>query len=255
MGIPEVEELCSLLDTFDGDLCLVFPGGAEVCSFFETFPPSLLGITRSLLAQASAGLAPLQPIFDIIETIVAVVDCLQAIPDTIGPPPNPDALRACIPNLLAKIERLLALLPQLSLPLLVVGLLDTIIRMIDGVIHELHAIVDLLERIVTTKGIGNNFLQGIIDCAEGSVASSLSNLERLFNAINSIAELLNKLAQAAKLDFEIPSFAGGLGDDPAAAIAQLEAVTDQLRALRDSIPIGDSLNQQLADAASGAMGG
>jgi len=237
MGLPEIDELCDLLDLMGQDLCLVFPGGAQMCTFFETFPPSLLALARSLLGQASAGLAPLQPIFDIIETIIAIVNCIEAIPDTIGPPPDPDALAACIPNLLAKMQKLLALLPQVSLPLLIVGLIDVIIQMIDGVIRELRAIIDLLNRIASTKGIGNSLLQGIIDCAEGSASSGLSNLERLFNSINSMVELLNKLSEAAGLDLDIPSFEGGLGDDPEKAIEELEKALDQLRALRDSIPV------------------
>jgi hypothetical protein len=237
VGLPEIEELCDILDQIGPDLCVVFPGGAQMCTFFETFPPSLLALARSLLAQASAGLAPLQPIFDIIETIVAVVNCIEAIPDTIGPPPDPDALAACIPNLLSKLERLLALLPQLSLPLLIVGLVDVIIQMLEGVIRELDAIVLLLNKILATKGVGNTLLQGIIDCAEGSASSGLSNLERLFNSVNSMAELLNKPMQSAGLDYEIPTFEGGLGDDPDAAIDQLREALALLRQLRSSIPI------------------
>lgn len=238
MGLPAVEDLCDYIDLIGTDLCVVFPGGAQLCSTFETFPPSLLALARSLLAQASAGLAPLQPIFDIIETINAIVKCVEAIPDTIGPPPDPQALAACMPNLVARLEKLLALLPQLSLPLLLVGLIDVIIQMVDGVIRELRAIAALLERIVATKGIDNNFIGAIIDCADGSAAASLSNLERLFNAINSIVELLNTLSEAAGLDLEIPSFEGGLGDNPEEAIGQLEELNDVLRGLRDSIPVG-----------------
>ena len=236
MPLPPIEELCDLLDESPPDLCLVFPGGAELCAFYESFPPSLLQLARSLLQQASAGLAPLQPIFDIIETINSIVECIEAIPDTIGPPPNPDALAACIPALLEKLQRLLALLPALTLPLLFVGILDAIIAKLQGVINELRAILDLLNRIVSSKGIANGFLQGIIDCAEGSAASSFSNLERLFSALNSTIELLNRIGGPAGLP-EIPSLAGGLGDDPEAAIAELEKVVDELRTIRDSIPI------------------
>ena len=236
MGLPAIEELCDILDLIDQDLCLTFPGGAQMCTFFESFPPSLLQLARSLLQQASAGLAPLQPIFDIIETINAIVQCIEAIPDTIGPPPDPDALAACIPNLLAKLQKLLALLPQLSLPLLIVGLLDTMIQMIGGVIRELEAIVDLLNRILASKGIANTLLQGIIDCAEGSYVTQISNLERLFSALNSMIELLNTLGGPVGLP-EIPSFEGGLGEDPEAAIDLLRDLQDVLLTIRNSIPI------------------
>lgn len=240
MGLPAIETLCKALTPSQMDLCLVFPGGAEICSFFETFPPSLLNLTRALLAQVSAGLAPLQPIFEIIEAIVAVKDCIQGIQDALtATPPDPSKLAACIPNLLAKIDLLLRMLPQLSLPALIVGILDCIIMMLQGMINELKAIIYLIERIMRAKAAASPFLQSIIDCAEGTRAAEVSNLERLFGAINSLLELLNWMGKPVGMP-ELPTFEGGLGDDPNLAMESLQGLVDGLTTIRDSLPAARS---------------
>jgi len=60
------------------------------------------------------ALTPLVPIFNIIDTVVAIFNCVKAIPDMIGPPPDPTVLAACLPDLAEKVNKLLALIPQLS---------------------------------------------------------------------------------------------------------------------------------------------
>ena len=47
MGLPVIEELCEFLDPAQVDLCVLFPGGVEVCSFFDKMPPSLLELARA----------------------------------------------------------------------------------------------------------------------------------------------------------------------------------------------------------------
>jgi len=236
MGLPIVDTLCGAIDAAQFDLCITFPGAATVCAFPPGFPPSLLELARSMLAQASAAMAPLQPIFDIIGAIAAVLNCIQAIPDTIGPPPNPTALAECIPNLVEKVEKLLALLPQVSIPLMIVGLLDTLILMLSAVIAELRSVIYLLERISRARGVPALGLLAIIDCGERTAAGQMSNIESLIASINPVIELVNALGGLAGME-PIPSFEGGLGDDPQAAIEPLEDIRNFLVSFRNSIPV------------------
>lgn len=236
MGLPAIETLCDAIPTGQFDLCVTFPGGAAVCAHTEGLPPSVLQLVRAMLAEANSALAPLQPIFDIIGAITAVLECIQAIPDSLGPPPDPTALAACIPNLVEKVEKLLALLPALSVPLMIVGLLDALILMIDGVITELQAVIRLLDRITRARAVPADGLAAIIDCGERSVTSQLSNIESVFASINPMIELINTLGSLAGIG-EIPSFEGGLGEDPNDAIAPLEAVRDSLTGIRNAIPV------------------
>lgn len=236
MAIPEIEELCEFLNPSQMDLCVILPGAAEVCSFFETFPPSLLELARSLLGQANAALAPLIPIFEIIEAIVAIVDCIEGVYEAVaGDPPDPSKLAACIPNLLARLERLLRLLPQLTMPYLIRSLIDAIIAMLEGIINELKAILAMIERILASRAAPSDILQQVLDCADSVVDAQMTNLERLFGSMNSMIELVNRLGKP--IGIELPTFDGALGDDPAAAIAELEKGVEELRLLRETIPL------------------
>lgn len=49
------------------------------------------------------ALAPLKPVFDIIDTVVAVFACLKAIPDAFGPPPDPSKLVQALEDLAKKV--------------------------------------------------------------------------------------------------------------------------------------------------------
>ena len=65
-------------------------------------------------------------------------NCVKAIPDALGPPPDPTVLAAALPALSAKVAKLLRLVPQLSLPLLVVGLIDLLIDALGKAKRELQ---------------------------------------------------------------------------------------------------------------------
>jgi hypothetical protein len=56
------------------------------------------------MEQIQPALTPLVPFFDIIDTVVAVFNCVKAIPDSLGPPPDPTVLAACIPELAEKVN-------------------------------------------------------------------------------------------------------------------------------------------------------
>ena len=235
MSLPEIDELCRVIDSFPDDLCIVFPGGAELCAQLDSLPPSLYQSAIGMLGQANAALAPLQPIFSIIEAIVALVECVQAIPDALGPPPDPSGLIDCVPNLVEKLQALLKLLPQLSLPIMIKGFIDTIAAALGGAIGELEAILAMLERITTAKSIPNPALLAAIDCEEQSVAVELDNLRRSFGAVNSIIELINALGSAIGLP-EIPTI-GAIGDELEPVIDALRDIVDLLGDISDAIPL------------------
>ena len=93
---------------------ITLPGGVSIQQF-------------NLMEAIQPALTPLMPVFDIIDTVVAVFNCVKAIPDSLGPPPDPTALAACIPELAEKVSKLLKLIPQLSLPYTIIGIIDLVI--------------------------------------------------------------------------------------------------------------------------------
>lgn len=231
------EGLCVPVGEAPPELCVTLPGGFEVCAQTGELPPSLFGYAKLALGAANSALAPLGPIFSIIEAIFAIQNCLTAIPGILGPPPNPAKLLEALGDLGQKMERLSKLLPQLSIPLLVVQLIDIIIATIDGAVVELASIARLKQQIQEAQQLSNTAsgLLAAIECATVSVNVQLSNIERSFASINPIIQVVNMLGALAGLK-PLPPFEGGLGDDPSAAIARLQQAGDALRLVRSAIP-------------------
>src|SRR5580704_7442375 len=88
------------------DLCITFPGGATVCAMDILNAADPFQIIQSLLQSVNTALAPLTPIFNIIDVVEAIVACIQAIPQCLAPP-NPEPLIKCIPVLVAALAKVL----------------------------------------------------------------------------------------------------------------------------------------------------
>lgn len=234
MSLPiELEDiLCKPIAPRLPDLCAIFPGGAEICLFIAGQPPSLYEMALAALAQASAALAPLAPVFTIIEVILAIKQCIDAIPDALKG--DVGALDDCAENLTKQIQALLRLIPQLSIPILIGTLLDYIIAMIQGTIDEIKAIIRLLVKLTRARLVPSAGLLELILCSEASVATGLDNLFKAFGAVNSVIELLNVFGEP--LGIEIPTLDGALGDDPEQIVEPLEFIVEGLITIRGLLP-------------------
>ena len=235
MPLPPIAALCQSLDAGAVDLCVQFPGGAQICALTESLPPSAMQLARSGLAQVNAALGPLQPVFTIIETISALQSCITAIPDAISQL-SPTKISDCLPELAEKVEQLLALLPPASILKLTVDLLDALITMLIGVQAELRALAALQARILNARLIsGSANLLSVIDCAVTSSNNQQDNLNRAMASANAIIGLLNSFTVPVGLP-EIPTL-GDLPSAPLVAIESLDPVIAVLADLRDSIPV------------------
>jgi len=231
------ELLCVPIADMPPDLCVTLPGGFEVCAVPGQLPPSLFEYARSLLAAASSAMAPLGPIFTIIEVVTAIYKCLSTIPDCLGPPPNPTKLVKELKKLSALIPKLLKLVPQLSIPLMILQLIDVVIAVIDGAASELAALARFAQQITQAELAAPSApeLLAMIVCAKASLSIQLTNVERSFASINPIIEVVNSLGGLAGLQ-PIARFEG-LPPDPSAAVNALRDAADALRTVRNAIPV------------------
>jgi hypothetical protein len=127
---------------------ITLPGGVSIQQF-------------NLMEAIQPALTPLMPVFDIIDTVVAVFNCVKAIPDSLGPPPDPTALAACIPELAEKVSKLLKLIPQLSLPYTIIGIIDLVIDTLrqarDQLLHlqqQMQQILGAIDRATELEDAG-----------------------------------------------------------------------------------------------------
>lgn len=86
-------------------ICLGIPSWPD--PFAITLPGGITIEHLNLVEVVQPALTPLVPVFEIVDAVVAVFNCVKAIPDISGAPPDPTALIACLPDLAEKIAKLL----------------------------------------------------------------------------------------------------------------------------------------------------
>jgi hypothetical protein len=231
--------VCPDVTVQDQDQCVRFPGGATLCVQVPQVNPDQFQIAKNLLTQANSALAPLAPLFSIIDAILAVKAVIDAIPDSLGPPPDPTALAQTIPELAKKVAALAALIPQLSVPLLVVDTIDVVLAALNGILEQLTLLQEQQGRInaalVRAALPGDGALAGVAGCAQDVLNAQIQALQAGTVPINSLLAVVNVFLGLVGLDPLAPL--NTLPDDPALAVAQLEIVVDVLTKARNAIPI------------------
>jgi len=223
MALPLCVEVPEISDPF----AITLPGGVSIEHV-------------NLLDQIQPALTPLVPFFNIIDTIVALFNCIKAVPATIGPPPDPTALAACLPELADKVNQLLRLIPALSLPYTLVGIIDLLIDTLrqarDQLIHLQQQMVKITSAIDRATNLGDAGLMAIIACAEANVAQEAANVGKSLASLGKLIGLLNLLLGMVGCPQvpDLTSLAGRPLDD---AIAPLDAIVVTLQSVRNAIPL------------------
>lgn len=160
-------ELCLEIPELPDPFALPLPGGIEIEDV-------------NLMRMVQPALSPLVPLFDLIDTLVAIYNCIKAIPDAFGPPLDPTVLAACLPDLAKKLNKLLGMLPQVALPRLIHRSLTLAIETLRTVRSQLRhlqgqrlQILGLMERARVLEDAG---LMAIAQCAQTNVAQEAANV-------------------------------------------------------------------------------
>jgi hypothetical protein len=243
VALPVTDSLCLEFAQFDGQLCVTFPGGTRVCAQFGYELGDPTEIVKSLIAQVNSALAPLGPFFDMLDCLKKIVDCVQAIPDSLGPPPDPTAIADCLPGLLEAINKLLKLVPPFPIFQLVGEILDVLITFLVGLRGTIQTLIlkqgRLLAGATRAAELGNIDLATAIDCAQGNLEVQVQNLNIGLGAINRLVGVVNLLMELAGLGC-LPPF----GELAAASLDALQPIDDLiafLQGVRAAIPAPPTL--------------
>jgi hypothetical protein len=238
MPLPDLSAYCVDIVEGPGRLCITFPGGVEVCSGF--LPSDIADPTehvKALIGQLNTALAPLQPVFNIIDVCLAIVKCVEAIPDALVEL-DPTAIARCIPDLLSKLDALLKIIPQLSVPFLIRDFLDHLITFLQGLRSRLQLLIDKQERLLRAETKAGNLnaigLQNAVDCAKANLTIELALLNEGLEPINRVLSILNALLEIAQLPC-IPSL-GQIGGIDEIYLEPLDVMIDLLTFIRSLIP-------------------
>jgi hypothetical protein len=186
-------------------------------------------------------MAPLMPIFNIIDAVLALVECVQAVPDALGPPPDPAKMVEALSGLAEKLPKLLDLLPQVATPRMVIGMLDTLIDFLEGLRDQIEAILLQAERTraARTKAeeLGDANLLHIAGCAEAQGQAQLQAMADTLAPMNTLGSGLS-LFLGLLGSPEVPSLDGLINiENPEAAFEKIDDLINLLRSIRDAVPL------------------
>lgn len=223
MTIPICIEIPEASDPFS----ITLPGGIEIehINLMEVIQPAL---------------TPLVPLFNIVDTVVAIFNCVKAIPDSLGPPPDPTALAACLPDLAEKVSQLLRLIPQLSLPLTIVGIIDLVINTLEeaksALVHLQRQMERILEVVDRAKALDDAGLMAIAVCAEANVAQEAANVGKQLASLGKLIGLLN-LFLGMIGGPKIPDLSNLSGQPLDKVIEPIDAIIKVLKTVRSAVPV------------------
>lgn len=214
------------------DLCITLPGDVKLCANDLLNSADPYQLLQSLFLALNTALAPLTPLFNVIDVVEALVKCVQAIPKCFGPPPDPQPLIDCIPNLVSALAKLLALLPPLSVPIMILETVKAIIVGLEALIGRLEAMIiksaQLLAAATKAAAPGNGALKLVVDCAKANFDIEFQNLNAGLGPLNRLIGIVNLFASL------VPGLPNPLVPDLSNLTAQVE---DAIQPLQDVVVV------------------
>jgi hypothetical protein len=194
----------------------------------------------NLMQIVQPALTPLVPLFDLVDAIVAVFNCVKAIPDALGPPPDPTVLAACLPELAKKVDKLLRLIPQLSLPIMIVQLVDLVIDTVrqarSQLLHLQQQAKQVVRVVARATELDDAGLMAISQCARANLAQEAANVGKSLAAIGKLIGLIN-LFLGMLGGPQVPDAAQLSGKPLDGAVAALDELLATLTTIRGALPV------------------
>jgi len=218
----------------DRELCIRVPGGVTLCAS----PPGIIApppdeLAQYLMGSANAALAPLNPIFDLINAIVSIKDALLAIPTFDFP-----TLLEAVETLTESITNLASVVPAVSVPVLILDMMTMLLKYLQGTLDKLEAMLEQEQRIAEARNLaieeGLTDLLTSVECAEEQMAQLMEGLQSSAGPIGNIITLMNNLGSLIGLppiEFDLG------GDNVQETIDSLTELVDTLVTIRDAIPV------------------
>lgn len=222
-------QVCIQIPETPDPLELVLPGGI-----------SLQHTNLEPLLQPAV--APLGPVFKLIDSVTAVAGALKSVQEalTTAPPDFGGAAKAL--GRLATIPPTLArLAPPLAVPVMLVGLVDIAIRALYQVRSEVLQLEQQMVGLATVEDTAHRLqdtrLLAIFDCCKSNVEQEAANLAKGMASIGHVLGLISLLGKLAALDLEVPNLSECHGRPLDQLVAPLDGVLAVLGTLRKAIPL------------------
>lgn len=226
----ELSDISAFLCSRGGlpDICQVLmPGGLTISA------PNVLSIMQP-------ALAPLAPLFAIMQAVVQIKVCMEAAVDALAEL-DPGPLIDCVPGLTRLVDKLLSMLPSASLPKMAVDVLDCALSLLLRTRAALVALQAQAARVVgmvaKAAELQDEYLQALALCKEGQVADSLSDEMKGLVVLGQLLGVVAELLKLAGLDINMPDFEEIAGSSLEDAIEPIDDLVQKLQDIRETIPL------------------
>ncbi len=202
--IPSIDEIC-------------FPGGFCLSYIWDAIGkiPGLADMPMDFFSQIGPAMAPLAPFFNLLDTVLAIFRCLEAIGD-FATSLDPTGIFECFPALAKLIDQLLKLIPLLSIPKMVKSIIRALAMLLRGIASDLRYIQSQVQRIIDmidrAASINDATLDGLLVCSQKTVEDTVMSTAEALKGIGRIILLVNILMGLFGGP-EIPCFGDLLGDN------------------------------------------
>lgn len=236
MAFPP-DDLCIALPAIPtaDDICL--PGGFCLSYVWDGINkiPTAADVGMDFFSQIGPALAPLVPLFNVIDTAITIFRCVKAIPDAITSL-DPSELIKCLPVLAKLVDQLLKLIPQLSIPKMVKTVLNNLAAMLESFATELFSLKHLAERIAAgidrAADLQDVKMNGFLVCAQGDLEDTVLSTSEALKGIGRIILLVNIFMGLIGAE-EIPCFGSLIEDN----LDDLELLSDLFYSLAEVLRI------------------
>ena len=205
-----------------------------------TLPGGVTMQQQDLLEVIQAALTPLMPVFNSIGAVLSVFNTVKAIPESLGPPPDPTKLVSAIIEMTKKVSKLLRLVPQLSLPYTIIGVVDLVLDALSKVRTQL-VFLQLQARqlsLATQRAaeLNDAALAAVAECARANIEQEAANLGKSLGALNTLMGILNLfMSMVGGPKAPDPSSLSGKSLDD--VVKPLDDLVKTLQQIRTAIPV------------------
>lgn len=210
-------------------------------SLYKVPDPS--DMVAKLMNFLQLALAPVRPWLEMLEGILAIKDCIEAVPKIIT---DPTALVDCMKKLVKVITRMLAYQPPMSYVKALVDICGVLIMLMDELIRLIVTIndrlVDLTINLARARALGDMKLVQIIECGSTDLkAQTLTLFEFMKFVTNPLSLFVEPVLRL------IPNDDAQKAADAIQSMANVDELVTELEAM-GSAEIATGLNAILGAA-------
>ena len=211
------------------------PGGVSVGSSPQQAPTSDCRVViNNLFPSLTITLGPLGFLFCILNVVMKLIDCVNAVPKCITQL-SPSPIQEALGGLALAIKCLAMLIPQISMLLMLYDILDTIIKVLACIITAVQSIADIQGEIAAAMSAASTAkdtdLMTQLTGAKSQSDIMMSQTLSVANPLAAVFALLNTFL--ALFGQSIPEFTVPDAGAPVAEIlAPLEAIKNTLGAIK-----------------------